>query len=245
MKIVRIIARLNVGGPARHVVWLTKGLHIDLFQSVLISGTVPEGEENMEYFAGENGVEPIFVKELSRELSPKDIVSLWKIYRLICREAPDIICTHTAKAGTVGRIAGLFYRWLNWKNIKMVHTFHGHVFHSYYGNLKTKFFVTIEKILAKIATDKIIVITRQQFKEINQKFGVGREEQFEIIPLGIDLSKFSDAEQKKDILRREIGAQDDEILIGFVGRFTEIKIFRFYWKPRKFTMNAEQPFLQN
>ena len=187
MKIVRIIARLNVGGPARHVVWLTKGLHKDLFQSVLISGTVPEGEENMEYFAEENGVEPIYVRELSRELSPKDIISLWKIYRLICREAPDVICTHTAKAGTIGRIAGFIYRWLNWKNIRMVHTFHGHVFHSYYGKLKTKIFITIEKILAYAATDEIIVITRQQFEEINKKFGIGLEKQFEIVPLGIDL----------------------------------------------------------
>lgn len=223
MKIVRIIARLNVGGPARHVVWLTKALNNSEFQTVLIAGTVPEGEENMEYFAEENGVSPMFIEEMSRELSAKDIVSLWKVYRRIRLEKPDIIHTHTAKAGTVGRTAAFFYRWLNWKNVKTVHTFHGHVFHSYYGNMKTKIFLLIEKFLARFATDKIIVITRQQFEEINKKFGVGRENQFEIIPLGIDLEKFSGAESKKEILRNEIGAKSDEILVGFAGRFTEIK----------------------
>ena len=108
MKIVRIIARLNVGGPARHVVWLTKELQDEEFQSVLLTGTVPAGEEDMSWFAAENGVEPVFIAEMSRELSPKDIVSLWKVFRLIRREKPDIIHTHTAKAGTIGRVAGLY-----------------------------------------------------------------------------------------------------------------------------------------
>ncbi|CAN5765598.1 glycosyltransferase family 4 protein [soil metagenome] len=223
MKIVRIIARLNVGGPARHVVWLTKALNNSEFETILIAGRVPDGEENMEYFAEENGVAPVYIEEMSRELSPKDIVSLWKVYRRICIEKPDIIHTHTAKAGTVGRLAGFLYRWLNWKNVQLVHTFHGHVFHSYYGNLKTKIFLLIEKFLARFATDKIIVITRQQFEEINKKFGVGRENQFEIIPLGIDLEKFSETEKKKENLKSEIGAEENEILVGFVGRFTEIK----------------------
>ena len=140
MKIVRIIARLNVGGPARHVVWLTKELQTDDFKSVLLTGTVPVGEEDMSYFASENDIAPVFIPEMSRELSPKDLISLWKIYREIKRQKPDIIHTHTAKAGTIGRAAGFLYRWLNRKNIKLVHTYHGHVFHSYYGRTKTKFF---------------------------------------------------------------------------------------------------------
>ncbi len=222
MKIVRIIARLNVGGPARHVVWLTKNLQTEEFHSVLLTGTVPDGEEDMNYFAAENGVAPVYIPEMSRELSAKDIISLWKVFRRICREKPDIIHTHTAKAGTIGRVAGFFYRWLAWKSVKLIHTYHGHVFHSYYGKRKTKIFLLIEKTLAKL-TDKIVVISAQQKAEINKNFGVGNSSQFEIIPLGIDLAPFKNAESRKIILREEIGAAADEILVGFVGRLTEIK----------------------
>lgn len=230
MKIVRIIARLNVGGPARHVVWLTKALQTEEFQTILLAGTVPEGEEDMSYFAAENRVEPLIISEMSRELSIKDAVSLWKVYRQILREKPDIIHTHTAKAGTIGRAAGFLYRWLTWKTlfgrprrVRLVHTYHGHVFHSYYGNLKTKIFLFIEKALARLASDKIVVITRQQFEEIHGEFKVGRAGQFEIVPLGIDLAPFEKAREKREILRGEINAGEDEITVGFVGRLTEIK----------------------
>lgn len=230
MKIVRIIARLNVGGPARHVVWLTRALQTGENQTALLTGTVPEGEEDMSYFARENGVEPIFIPEMSRELSPKDVVSLWKIYREIRRRKPDVIHTHTAKAGTIGRVAGFFYRWLTPKTligkpraVKFVHTYHGHVFHSYYGASKTKIFLFIEKTLARLATDKIIVISRQQYKEIHEQFGVGEKKQFAVVPLGIDLEPFRDSHEKRNVLREEINAAEDEILVGLVGRLTEIK----------------------
>ena len=230
IKIVRIIARLNVGGPARHVVWLTKELHNDEFQTALLTGTVPAGEEDMGYFAVENKVEPVFIEEMSRELSPKDIISLWKVYRRIRLEKPDVIHTHTAKAGTVGRIAGFFYRWLTPRTligkprrVKIIHTYHGHVFHSYYGKLKTKIFLFIEKTLARLATDKIVVISDQQFREIHEKFGVGKKTQFRVIPLGIDIAPFADWKSKQNMLREEIGAEKDDILIGLVGRLTEVK----------------------
>ncbi|MBK7708512.1 MAG: glycosyltransferase [Acidobacteria bacterium] len=223
MKVVRIIARLNVGGPARHVIWLTKALDDEEFRSVLLTGTVPEGEEDMSYFAAENSVDPVYIPEMSRELSPKDVVSLWKVFKRLRREKPDIIHTHTAKAGSVGRVAGFLYRWLLWKDVKIVHTFHGHVFHSYYGKLKTSVFLLIERVLARVATDRIVVISERQRAEICEDFGVGRAEQFAVIPLGIELTQFSAAESKRDLLRQEIGAADDEILVGFVGRLTEIK----------------------
>ncbi|HEX8287396.1 MAG TPA: glycosyltransferase [Pyrinomonadaceae bacterium] len=223
MKIVRIIARLNVGGPARHVVWLTKELNDGEFQTALLAGTVPEGERDMSFFAEQHAVEPFYIPEMSRELSPKDVISLWKVYRRIVLEKPDIIHTHTAKAGTVGRAAAFLYRWLNWKNVKIVHTFHGHIFHSYYGALKTKIFLIIEKTLARLATDKIIVISGQQFNEIHKQFGVGRENQFAVVPLGIDLQPFRVTGDSRCIFREQAGVSGDEITIGFVGRLTEIK----------------------
>jgi glycosyltransferase involved in cell wall biosynthesis len=239
MKIVRIIARLNVGGPARHVVWLTKALQTQEFQSVLLTGTVPEGEEDMSYFAVENNVAPIYIPEMSRELSAKDIVSLWKVFRRIWQEKPDIIHTHTAKAGTIGRVAGFFYRWLAWKNVKMLHTYHGHVFHSYYGKRKTGIFLFIEKTLAKFS-DKIIAISLQQKFEINEKFGVGKPSQFQVIQLGIDLAPFEAVESKHHILREEIGAKAGEILVGFVGRLTEIKNIPLLLKTAKIYKERRQ-----
>ncbi len=242
MKILRIIARLNVGGPARHVVWLTKELQNDEFQSVLLAGTVPPEEEDMQWFADDNSVKPIFIEEMSRELSPKDVISLWKAYRFIKREKPDIIHTHTAKAGTIGRVAGFFYKWLTIKprRVKFVHTYHGHVFHSYYGNAKTKIFLFIEKMLAFFVTDKIIVISKQQFDEIHGKFGVGRKKQFVIVPLGIDLRLFADSNVKRNILRDEIGVKPDEILVGFVGRLTEIKNIPLFLKVAEMYNNLEK-----
>jgi glycosyltransferase involved in cell wall biosynthesis len=183
----------------------------------------------MSYFAAQNRVEPFFIPEMSRELSPKDIVSLWKIYNFLRRENPDIIHTHTAKAGTLGRIAGFVYRWLTPsvligrpRPLHFVHTYHGHVFHSYYGKLKTEFFLAIERVLARLATDKIFVLSEQQRWEINEKYRVGRAAQFEIVPLGIDLAAYQNWRENRLILREELNV-GDEILVGIVGRLTQVK----------------------
>jgi len=230
MKILRIIARLNVGGPARHVVLQTHNLQDDNFQSWLIAGSVPDGEEGMDYLADESGVNPIYIPEMSRELSIKDVTSLIKIYREMKRIRPDILHTHTAKAGAVGRVAGLMYRFLTPRvllgrprPLKVVHTFHGHVFHSYYGKVKSKAFVFIERFLARFATDKIVVISEQQRKEINETFDIGRPDQFVIIPLGIDLNLFQGPGNGRREFRHSIGADDNDFVVGFVGRLTEIK----------------------
>jgi glycosyltransferase involved in cell wall biosynthesis len=223
MKIVRIIARLNVGGPARHVVWLTAALNGGEHSTVLIAGTVPEGEEDMSWFAEANSVKPDLIPEMSRELSPKDAVSLWKVFRRLVRERPDIIHTHTAKAGTVGRVAAFLYRWLLWKDVSVVHTFHGHVFHSYYGNLKTSLFLFVERTLARFATDRIVVISERQRDEIRDRFRVGRPGQFTVIPLGLDIASVEGDSAARESFRAEIGAAEDDIIVGFVGRLTEIK----------------------
>jgi len=230
MKIVRVIARLNVGGPAKHVVWLTKGLSSPQFESLLIAGTVPPGEDDMGYFATEMGVVPVFVPEMSREISPKDALTIWKLYRLFHREQPDIVHTHTAKAGTVGRLAGLLYRWLTPRAFLgrprpcyFVHTYHGHIFHSYYGPAKTRLFLTVEKILARLGTDRIIVVSEQQRREINEEFAVGRASQFAVIPLGLDTGVYAQWQEHRHTFRDELQADANDILVGIVGRLTEIK----------------------
>lgn len=229
MKVLRIIARLNVGGPARHVTWLTQALNDQVWETKLVAGTIPQGEEDMTYFASEHGVKPLIIKEMSRELSPWDILAIWKLYGEMRGFSPDIVHTHTAKAGTVGRIAAFIYRWLTPstligkpRKLKIVHTFHGHVFHSYYGQLKTKIFLFIERTLARFATDRIIVISAQQLKDINKTFLIGRAENFRIVPLGIDIEPYEETAIKVGI-REELNIEPDATVIGFVGRLTEIK----------------------
>jgi glycosyltransferase involved in cell wall biosynthesis len=230
VRILRIIARLNVGGPARHVVWLTAALQEPEWSSTLIAGRVPPGEEDMSHFATANGVHPLIVPEMSREISARDVTALWKIYRMMRRLEPDIVHTHTAKAGTIGRIATLLYRWLTpavllgrTRQCSVVHTYHGHVFHGYYGPRKTRFFLAIERLLARLATDRIVVLSPQQKNEIHGRLGIGRADQVSIVPLGIDLSRLSGSIQRRLALRSEIGVTDRELVVGIVGRLTEIK----------------------
>ena len=235
MKIIRIIARLNVGGPARHVAWLTAGLAREGHQSVLVAGTVPPGEDDMSYFAAAQGVAPVIIPEMSREISVKDALTVWKLYRLFVRLRPDIVHTHTAKAGTVGRAAGVLYRWLTPASLwgrprvcRFVHTYHGHVFHSYYGAAKTKLFLAVERALARV-TDRIVVISRQQFEEINGQFGVGRAAQFRVVPLGLETSVFADWRTRRKAARERFQVRDEEtLLVGVVGRLTEIKHHRMF-----------------
>ena len=229
-KVIRIIARLNVGGPAKHVVWLTSGLQDAGFDTLLVTGTVPEGEEDMSYFADEAGVQPLYFPEMSREISLKDAVTVWNLFRLFLRERPDIVHTHTAKAGTVGRAAGFLYRWLTpgaligkRRECKFVHTYHGHVFHSYYGRSRTRLFLAIERLLARMITERLIVISKQQSVEIGETFRVGRPGQLKVIPLGLDLGLFAEHASRRAKFRQELCVPDDAILIGIVGRLTEIK----------------------
>jgi len=235
MKVLRIIARLNVGGPARHVVWLTAGMKHDGYDTLLVAGVVPPGEDDMSYVAAQAGITPLIIPEMSREISPRDAITVWKLFRLMLRERPDLVHTHTAKAGTVGRVAGMMYRWLTPATLvgkprrcRFVHTYHGHVFHGYYGPARTRLFLMIEKLLARLATDRIIVISGLQRDEINQKFHVGRADQFAVIPLGIDLNIYSNWRERREPSRQELNVRADEMLVGIVGRLTEIKNHKLF-----------------
>ncbi len=227
LRVVRIIDRLNIGGPAKHVTWLTAGLDAGRFETTLIAGTVPEGEGDMSYFARNAGVEPVMIREMSRELSARDVVVIFKLIRELLRLKPQIIHTHKAKAGAVGRVAASIYKWLTpsalWlrsRECRIVHTYHGHIFHSYYGEAKTRLFVAIERALARFCTDRIIAISEQQRDEICGSFRVGRPKQFEVIPLGID---FEEVRPQRGVFRKALGLNGDKTLVGIVGRLCEVK----------------------
>lgn len=227
LRIVRIIDRLNIGGPAKHVTWLAAGLGDHEFATTLITGTVPPGEGDMSYFARAAEVTPLVINQMSRELSPRDLLVMAKLLRQLFKLKPQIIHTHKAKAGAVGRVAAMIYKWLVpsalWlrpRPCKIVHTYHGHIFHSYYGTAKTRLFIAIERALARLCTDRIIVISEQQRQEICERFGVGRAAQFRVVPLGLDLDEMK---ERRGALRQELGIEDDEIAIGIVGRLCEVK----------------------
>jgi glycosyltransferase involved in cell wall biosynthesis len=227
IRVVRIIDRLNVGGPAKHVTWLTAGLDPERFETTLITGVVPESEGDMSYFARAAGVEPIVIEEMGRELSLGDVVVIFKILRELFRLKPHIVHTHKAKAGAVGRVAATIYKWLTPAALRLrprelgvVHTYHGHVFHSYYGAAKTWVFIAIERALARFCADRIVAISERQRDEICRSFKVGRFEQFTVIPLGID---FDEIDSRRGRLRREIGVGADDVLVGVVGRLCEVK----------------------
>lgn len=227
IRVVRVIDRLNIGGPAKHVVWLTAGLSENEFETTLITGTVPKGEGDMSYFARDCEVEPVVISEMSRELGLRDIIVIVKLLLQFLKLKPQIIHTHKAKAGAAGRVAAMIYKWLTpsalWlrpRQCRIVHTYHGHVFHSYYGRLKTRLFILIERVLARTCTDRIIVVSEQQRREICEAFRVGRREQFRVVPLGID---FEELVEDRGALRREYGVSDDEVAIGIVGRLCEVK----------------------
>jgi glycosyltransferase involved in cell wall biosynthesis len=232
-RILRLIARLNVGGPARHVVWLNEALAgeelRDEFEPLLVTGTVPPGEEDMTAFAAAHGVTPRIVPSMSREMSARDLIAVWDVWRLMVRFRPDIVHSHTAKAGAVGRLAGLLYRFFTLSMLRMrprrcrfVHTYHGHIFHHYYGAAKTRIVLLIERLLARFNTDRLIVLGEQQLHEIRDTFDVGRAEQYVVVPLGIDLSVL-DSPGPGAALRSVLGIDPTETVVGIVGRLAAIK----------------------
>jgi glycosyltransferase involved in cell wall biosynthesis len=236
IKVLRIIARLNIGGPAVHSILLTRHLNNDRFDSMLATGAIGKGEGDMMYLAEANNIKPAIIKELGREISWRDdITAFLKILRLIFKERPDIIHTHTAKAGTLGRAAGIIYNMLyplfhpplTKRGVVLVHTFHGHVFNSYFSTLKTNLFILIERILARF-TDKIIVISKGQAKEISERLKIKDKNKLELIPLGLNLSPFYESERYCGLFKRELGLAHDTKLVGIVGRLVPVKNHRMF-----------------
>ena len=221
-KILRIIARLNIGGPAIHTILLSDELKRLGYETVLVKGSEGEKEGNMMDLADSRGIKPVVVPELGREIGLiNDIRAFFKLYKLIKKEKPDIVHTHTAKAGTLGRIAA----WLAGVPI-IIHTFHGHVLTGYFGRLKSWCFIQIEKVLARIST-RLITLS-DKLKEELVGMGIGNHDRFEVIPLGLDLKPFLNSSEHKGEFRNEFGLSGDAVLIGIIGRLVPIKGHRLF-----------------
>lgn len=228
IKIVRIIDRLVVGGPTKSAIRLATGLGAN-FATCLVVGSAAAGECDVSHQAREAGIDLTSLPELSREVRPRDIKVILKLIYLFFRLRPDIVATHKSKAGATGRIAALVYKWatpsvlwLRSRNVKVVHCFHGHVLDGYFGRFKTALFIRIERLLARVATDAIIVISPQQRQELCDEFQIGRPEQYHTIPLAVDFEELRLAPGR---LRSAHQIPPDAFLVGGIGRLCEIKNF--------------------
>ena len=214
--VVRIIDRLNVGGPAIHAVLTARGL--PRYRTILIIGSVEPNEADMGYLLDGSDVELITIPSLGRELRPlRDLKTAWQLYRVLREIGPDVVHTHKAKAGALGRLAALAAR-----VPVRVHTFHGHVFHGYFSPAKTQVFLNIERALAKV-TNRLVALSDGLVDELAKKYSIAQKDHFSVVPLGLDLAPFATAEKHAGTLRQLIGAAPDEELIGIVGRMVPVK----------------------
>lgn len=222
-KILRIINRFNLGGPTYNAAYLTKYLEPD-YETLLIGGQHEESEKSSMHILDNLGLKPIIIPEMQRSLNPyKDQIAIKKIQNIIKEFKPDIVHTHAAKAGALGRRAA-YKMGVN----QIYHTFHGHVFHSYFGNFKTRIFKEIEKNLAKKST-KIIAISEIQKSELSKIHKICPEKKIEVIPLGFDLERFNtDKDSKRKEFRKKWNLKENEIAIGIIGRLVAIKNHKFF-----------------
>jgi glycosyltransferase involved in cell wall biosynthesis len=223
IKVLRIINRFNIGGPTFNATFLTRFMSDD-FETLLIGGLPEEGEANSLHILKEYGVEPLLIPEMKREPNLKsDRLALKKIKAIIKEFNPDIVHTHASKAGAIGRKAAFSC------NVPIVvHTFHGHVFHSYFGKIKTTLFKNIERYLAKRSTG-IVAISNLQKKELSEDYRITSKEKIEVIPLGFDLKKFQEnhkANRKK--IRSKYNIEDDCVAICITGRLAPVKDHFFF-----------------
>lgn len=214
---LRVVARLNVGGPAIHTILLTAGLQDDRFRSTLVTGVEGKSEGSMLHLARKRGVAPLVLPALGREIDPRsDLRCVYQLWRLMRRLRPQIVHTHTAKAGTVGRVAARL------AGVPIVvHTFHGHVFHGYFGPIATRTFLSIERGLGRL-TDRTLAVSESQRREL-ARYGVAPWEQIEVMPLGLELERFTHCEARRGELRAELGLPSDAPLVGIVARLVPIK----------------------
>ena len=221
IRILRLIARLNVGGPALHVSYLSRDLDQFGYRTTLVAGRVGAGESSMEYVPEELGVAPIYLPELQREISPLlDVAAVRQVRALIRELRPHILHTHTAKAGAVGRAAAALSGAA--RPPVVVHTFHGHVLRGYFNPMQTAAFLQIERRLAAVS-DALVAVSPEVRDDL-VRLGVAPAERITVVRLGLDLDQRVDAApEARAQIRAELGISEDAFVVGWLGRMTEIK----------------------
>jgi glycosyltransferase involved in cell wall biosynthesis len=213
IRVMRIIARMNVGGPAVQVSGLMRGFDEQVFDQKLVTGFCAADEADyLEKVATD--VKAVRIDGLGRSIKPRaDLTALFAIIKEIRRFKPDVIHTHTAKAGVVGRVASIFS---GHKSVR-VHTFHGHLLNGYFGAGKTKLVILVEKFLA-LSTDQLLAVG-VKVKDDLLAVGIGNQDKFGVMPPGLQLAEVP----SRVSARKELGLNDDATYCAFIGRVTQIK----------------------
>jgi len=217
-KILRIHNRLIVGGPSHNVTLLTAYLSPE-FETKLLVGKKDPAEKDATYIADQLGLVPVEITEMRRSILPfYDIIAYYKIKKIIREFKPDIVHTHASKSGAIGRLAARA------SNVPLiVHTFHGHVFHSYFNSFMSKMIVRFERFFAS-RTDAIIAISDSQRQELIEVYKIAPAEKIFTVPLGFNLDKYSvDQDTKGIIFRNKYGFDKSELIVGIIGRLVPVK----------------------
>jgi glycosyltransferase involved in cell wall biosynthesis len=222
-RVLRIINRLNLGGPTFNAAYLSKYLAPE-FETLLVAGMKDDTEESSEFIVEQMGLKPVYIPEMHREINLKeDRKAYLKLKSLIRDFKPDIVHTHAAKAGTLGRLAAA-----SMKVPVIVHTFHGHVFHSYFSPLKTRVFKGIERYLSSIST-AIIAISDIQKEELCNIHKVCKPHKTAVIPLGFDLTRFrTEQPTLRAGFRNQFHLDDDTFVVAIIGRIVPVKNHRMF-----------------
>jgi len=224
-KVVRVIARLNVGGPARQAILLHAGLRCRGFDTVLVHGTVSPDEADLEDLlpAGRDGI--VKVRELGARVRPlDDLRAFATLVRLVFREKPDILHTHTAKAGALGRLAAAVYNLTRARPRRclVVHTFHGHVFEGYFGPFGNASVRLAERLLARV-TDCVVAISPRQRSALVEQFRVAPGHRVTVVPLGLELDALREVDGTTPAFGQSLGFAAGSILVGCIGRLVKVK----------------------
>lgn len=220
IRVLRVIGRLNMGGPAHQAALLSgRRFDPDRYETLLVHGAVPPGEASLAELAEEEGAEMRFVGELRQSVNPlHDSRALARLIGIARRFKPDVVHTHTAKAGFLGRQAALAVR----PRPAIVHTYHGHVLEGYFGAAKSRLYLELERAMARVS-DSLIGVSQATVDDL-VRLGIAPRQQFRVLPLGLDLAPLAEVDEAlRASTRAELGVGPDEVLLVFVGRVVPIK----------------------
>ncbi|HUF01625.1 MAG TPA: glycosyltransferase [Gaiellaceae bacterium] len=220
IRVLRVIARLNMGGPAIHVASLAAGLETRGYHTTLVAGTLARGEDSMAFVAERLGVSIVNIPEMAREVAPiLDARSVRHLATLIRELRPHVLHTHTAKAGAIARAASVLAG--HARPPIVVHTFHGHVLKGYFGPARTAFFRHVERTLAR-ASDVLVAVSPEVRDDLVE-LGVAPREKFVVVRLGVPLAeRLGDSTAELDY-RGLYGIPREAFVVGWVGRMTGVK----------------------